>query len=1206
MTLTSRPKLLIRFTVLAALAIGIVMLALSSTGSNTVGAQQGTVPDKPTGVVVTATHDSVSLTWEDPADSTITHYQIFRRDRAVHDPGEFVEIDSNTGSATTSYTDANVEPEGSYVYRVKAVNQYGASHWSDYGRADTPAAPTPPPTPTPTPTPTPKPTPLTASFEDEAETHNGADSFTFRIEFSEAISISYKTLRDHSLDVTDGSVTRAKRVNGSSSLWEITVEPDSGADVTITLPVTTDCGDQGAVCTSDGRMLSNEVKLTVTGPDAPEPTPTPQPNTPATGQPTISGTVQVGETLTAETSGIEDADGLSNAVFSYQWLADGVDIAGATGSSYTPVETDIGKALTVTVTFPDDESNPESLTSAATAAVALAADETEYSCPIVSATLTVGRIGENYGYQRFLNPRAGSLIPDSFVLDDVTYTVGSIQTEKDYFTVFGVDRELPVGFTLEVDGAQFESSDASLGSHTYGHVYTWLGRGMDWDVGEEVAVSLILRERVENTPQTGGPAICGTAQVGQTLTADTAGVSDDDGLGSGVFEYQWVRGDGTTDTDIAGATGATYTLVAADEGKTVKLRVSFTDGGGNPESQTSAATPAVTARPNSPAKGAPTISGTAQALRTLTAHTSGISDADGLAGATFTYQWVANHGTTDTDIAGATDSTYALVDADEGKIIRLRVSFTDDGGNSESLTSAATATVIDALAPANLSAEQQDDGVSLSWSGPVDGTEPVTGYEILRTLEHASDGIMRALFLTIDGTETQWLDALAGETGIYTYRVKALRGDGPSAESRVQIVIGSISSSGPTTGAQKAEVSVCTRTPQVRDAIIAAVSGVSDCEDITDEHLDGIRTLDLSGQGITAFQARDFDGLTWVESVDLSDNSLTDLPADGGLFGLSTYRFKVCGVDYTFGTGNPDGTYETDSPGGASVYGGHSRLRQLDLSNNQLSSLPTGVFDGFYALLRLDLSGNSLTILEEELFRSHLPSAPLQTLDLSDNSLTSLPKELWFETRNLVSLDLSGNDLTNLRDGTFRYMVVYSEGTLKTLDLSDNGMVHAPRELWDDDCYSRVENLTLSPGNPDLPACRPLHLNLAWSATMTVGQSQFGATTFGWSKADPSYVNDAITDSDFVFENETYEIAEIESSTSLDILSIYFDPTNNGNISNAAIRSRMVLFVDGRAFFLGDATYSLRSNDVHRLTWSNTGLTWTAGDTVELEMWATE
>ena len=213
---------------------------------------------------------------------------------------------------------------------------------------------------------------MTASFEDEAEIHNGADSFTFRIEFSEAISINYKTLRDHSLDVTDGSVTRARRVNGSSSLWEITVEPDSGADVTITLPVTTDCGDQGAVCTSDGRMLSNEVKLTVTGPDAPEPTPTPQPNTPATGVPTVSGTARVGQTLEAFTNGISDADGLDDVAYSYQWLADNAHIAGATGKTYTLVAADQGTTITVRVTFDDDANNEESLTSAATASVAAA------------------------------------------------------------------------------------------------------------------------------------------------------------------------------------------------------------------------------------------------------------------------------------------------------------------------------------------------------------------------------------------------------------------------------------------------------------------------------------------------------------------------------------------------------------------------------------------------------------------------------------------------------------------------------------------------------------------------------------------------------------------------------------------------------------------------------------------------------------------
>ena len=143
MTLTARPRLLIRFAVLAALALCGIVLALSSTGTPPVGAQDGSLPAKPTGVVTTATHDSVALAWDDPSDASITHYQIFRRDRDVHDAGEFVTIEDDTGSAAASYTDDTVEPETRYVYRVKAVNQHGASTWSDFVRADTPAAPDP-------------------------------------------------------------------------------------------------------------------------------------------------------------------------------------------------------------------------------------------------------------------------------------------------------------------------------------------------------------------------------------------------------------------------------------------------------------------------------------------------------------------------------------------------------------------------------------------------------------------------------------------------------------------------------------------------------------------------------------------------------------------------------------------------------------------------------------------------------------------------------------------------------------------------------------------------------------------------------------------------------------------------------------------------------------------------------------------------------
>ena len=201
---------------------------------------------------------------------------------------------------------------------------------------------------------------------------------------------------------------------------------------------------------------------------------------------------------------------------------------------------------------------------------------------------------------------------------------------------------------------------------------------------ESLTTESALIVTAANSPATGAPTISGTAQVGETLTASTSGISDSDGLTSATFTYQWLADDAA----ISGATGSTYTLVAADSGKAIKVQVSFTDDRGNTESLTSVVTAAVTAV-NSPATGAPTISGTAQAGETLTASTTGITDSDGLTNATFTYQWLAD----DAAISGATGSIYTLVAADSGKAIKVQVSFTDDAGNTESLTSAATSAV---------------------------------------------------------------------------------------------------------------------------------------------------------------------------------------------------------------------------------------------------------------------------------------------------------------------------------------------------------------------------------------------------------------------------------------------------------------------------------------------------------------------------------
>ena len=109
--------------------------------------------------------------------------------------------------------------------------------------------------------------PLTAEFSATPTSHYGHGAFTFRLRFSEEFDLSYITLRDHAFTVSGGSLTKASRRYRSSNMhWEIRVEPDGNGAVSIALPATTDCSAQGAICTSDGRMLSNEVNLTVPGP----------------------------------------------------------------------------------------------------------------------------------------------------------------------------------------------------------------------------------------------------------------------------------------------------------------------------------------------------------------------------------------------------------------------------------------------------------------------------------------------------------------------------------------------------------------------------------------------------------------------------------------------------------------------------------------------------------------------------------------------------------------------------------------------------------------------------------------------------------------------------------------------------------------------------------------------------------------------------
>ena len=239
--------------------------------------------------------------------------------------------------------------------------------------------------------------PLTASFSNVPSSHDGSGSFTFNIGFSEPVWIGTGFPRAHLPVVTGGTVTSAHWLERRTDEWAVTVRPDGSGDIVITLPkdryCVADLDDSirqedlvaGAPCAAGNRPLTNEPTATVTGTSSEQHDATE--NTPAEGAPRLDGDPAVGETLFAGTTGITDAEGLNHAVFAYQWLADDAEIDGATGSTYTPTSGDAGKTITVRVTFTDDAGNEESLTSAATEAVAAGLDLR--SATLDGATLTL-------------------------------------------------------------------------------------------------------------------------------------------------------------------------------------------------------------------------------------------------------------------------------------------------------------------------------------------------------------------------------------------------------------------------------------------------------------------------------------------------------------------------------------------------------------------------------------------------------------------------------------------------------------------------------------------------------------------------------------------------------------------------------------------------------------------------------------------------
>ena len=221
---------------------------------------------------------------------------------------------------------------------------------------------------------------------------------------------------------------------------------------------------------------------------------------------------------------------------------------------------------------------------------------------------------------------------------------------------------------------------------------------------------------------------------------------------------------------------------------------------------------------------------------------------------------------------------------------------------------------------------------------------------------------------------------------------------------------------------------VSERTPQVRDAIVAAVPGINSATEVTVAHLMAITHLySLKNQSITSLKEGDLDGLTSLTDLDLRENDLTTLPA--GVFKDLTSLTSL---------GLQDNDLKTLPLG---TFGGLTSLTFLGLSNNALTTLPTGIFKDLISLQRLWLiHNNTLAKLPAGIFDG---LTSLEWLSLQYNALTTLPAGIFNDLTSLTKLDLNDNTLTTLPVGIFNGLTAVT-----SIDMIHNELTSLPDGLF--------------------------------------------------------------------------------------------------------------------------------------------------------------
>ena len=673
---------------------------------------------------------------------------------------------------------------------------------------------------------------VTSTPTAETDTYGVGEKIQFTVTFSEAVAVS--TGRPHFEFSLDGTNTDAAYEGGSGTTAltfaytvQATDEDDNGiwiGDETRTIMF--DSGEYiRSVATSLDADLDHSEHGTQSGHKVDGNLIPPGSNTPATGAPTIRGTAAVGRTLAAFTTGISDTDGLTGVSYAYQWIrvdSDGnsnaTDISGATSAAYMPVAADVGKRVKVKVSFTDDEGNEEELTGAAYPATGtiMAMPARPPGGGIWSAVLNVGDLSVVPGFSSIgcKNSRLvrcsdpAFLTDNTFSYDGADYTV--IQLENSPSTSqFAIEvtasaatttdsiMKLENDLTLDIgDHFSLPFSDAVEQEFSNPN-YVWTDpRLAAATTPFRVGASLGLRIRssaVMNSAATGAPAITGTAEAGQTLTASTAGISDTNGLTGVSYAYQWIRvdSDGNSNaTAIPGATRSTYVPVLADVGKRVKVRVAFRDDVGNDEELTSAAYPAaetIVAPSNVPA----TLDGLSL---------SGIELDESFAPDRTDYTATVAHAVTRTTVTAELTSpgaTLTILPADaaseDGHQVDLDVGATDitvrvttPDGDEETYRVTVTRELPRPAAPVGFGGSGDAGTVTLDWQAPAAGGEAVLRYEYRY---RSVGGAWPASWTPVPGGASARRLEVAGleSTGRYEFEFRAVGANGPGPVSSATV-----------------------------------------------------------------------------------------------------------------------------------------------------------------------------------------------------------------------------------------------------------------------------------------------------------------------------------------------------------------------------------------------------------------------------------